>query len=100
MGKRLKLQSELLQFTPNVYYQPPESVKLTYPCIVYGLSRIVSRYADNKNYMNHKCYNLTYISLDPVEDLLQQILNHFKLIRLDRIYTADNLYHYSFVLFY
>lgn len=100
MGKRLRLQNELLQFAPNVYYQPPESVKLTYPCIVYGLSRIVSRCADNKNYMKHKCYNLTYISLDPAEDILDLILDHFRTIRMDRSYAVDNLYHYVFVLFY
>ena len=50
--------------------------------------------------MNHKCYNVTYISTDPVEDLIPEILSAFSYIRLDRVYTVDELYHYAFVLFY
>lgn len=100
MGKRLRLQSELLQFTSNVYYQPPESVKMTYPCFVYNLSRVASKFADNNNYINHKCYNLTYISRDPIDDLLERILSRFRYIRLDRTFNSDGLYHYVFVLFY
>ena len=100
MGKRLDLHTALLRFTPNCYYQPPPSVRMVYPCFVYSLSRVVSKFADNRAYMNHKCYNVTYISTDPAEDLISEILSSFPYIRLDRTYTADELYHYAFVLFY
>ena len=100
MGKRADLHNELLTLAPNAYFQPPPSARMTYPCFVYSLSRIVTKYASNIAYANLKCYNVTYISRDPVEDLLVEILEHFKYIRLDRVYTADNLYHYAFVLFY
>ena len=100
MGKRLDLHTELLSFAPNAYFQPPPSVRISYPCFVYSLSRIATKYASNTAYANHRCYNVTYISTEPVDDLLTDILTHFKYIRLDRIYTADELYHYVFVLFY
>ena len=32
---RLDLQSYLKTLTANVYFQPPENVKLNYPCIIY-----------------------------------------------------------------
>lgn len=100
MGKRVDLHNELLTLADYAYFQPPPSVRMHYPCFVYSLSRIVSKFADNKAYMNRRCYNLTYISLDPVEDFLDDVLTHFSLIRLDRSYIADGLYHYAFVLFY
>ena len=34
----------------KVYYQPPENLKLTYPCIIYETSDILSNFADNNPY--------------------------------------------------
>ena len=31
----------------NVYFQPPESYKMEYPCIVYERSALTTRFADN-----------------------------------------------------
>lgn len=38
MGTRLELQSKLVELlgSKHVYYQPPESVKIEYPAIVYS----------------------------------------------------------------
>ena len=35
MGTRIELQEMLEQITPNVYYQPPSTISIKYPCIVY-----------------------------------------------------------------
>ena len=35
----------------KVYFQPPESVKLVYPCILYEYSRASHIYADNITYL-------------------------------------------------
>ena len=49
MASRLDLQTfleELLE-SKNVYFQPPESVKMNYPAIVYALDDIDNVQADN-----------------------------------------------------
>ena len=49
MASRLDLQTfleELLK-SKNVYFQPPESVKMKYPAIVYALDDIENVHADN-----------------------------------------------------
>ena len=35
MDRRLELQNLLETITPHVYYQPPATVKMEFPCIVY-----------------------------------------------------------------
>ena len=47
MANRLDLQALLedLLGSRNVYYQPPESVKMNYPAIVYALEDIENTFA-------------------------------------------------------
>ncbi len=100
MGNRLALHQELVRFAANVYYQPPATVRMKYPCIVYDLASIDSTYADNRTYQNTQKYSVTYISEGPADDLVLQFLEAFRYIRFDRHYTADNLHHYVFNLYY
>lgn len=92
---RLTLQSALEEFlgSRNVYYQPPETIKLKYPCIIYERSRITKVPADNIAYLKHKFYTLTLIHKDADSTLPDDIMDHFKYLDFDRSYKADNLYH-------
>ena len=49
---RLRFQSLLegLLGSKHVYFQPPASITLVYPCIIYNLSDITISRADNKAY--------------------------------------------------
>ena len=49
MATRLQLQAQLEEMlgSRNVYYQPPESVKLEYPAIVYAKKEIKSTFAND-----------------------------------------------------
>lgn len=49
MGQRVDLHRkfEIALGSKNVYFQPPESVKLKYPCIIYGLSKLPIKHADD-----------------------------------------------------
>lgn len=102
MGRRLNLQKELKALLDNVmvYYQPPESIKLKYPCVIYSRNNGDSQYADNHNYIYRQCYNLLVIDPNPDSDIAEQILRHFPYSRYDRHYTADNLNHDSLQLYY
>ena len=107
MGTRLELQTELesvigkrLDNKQNVYFQPPESVKMVYPCIVYNLDSIDQSHADNIVYRNTKGYQITLIEKDPDSIFLDKILKSFKQIRFERSFVSSNLYHRVFRLYY
>lgn len=102
MGSRLNLHEELCAIlgNNNCYFQPPESLKLKFPCIVYTRYRINSRYADNKAFNNVWQYTVTFINKDPESDIPEKIVEHFQNCRMDRRFTLDNLYHDVFTLYY
>ena len=102
MASRLNLQSEFetLLGNRNVYFQPPESKKLKYDCIVYHRSNLETKKADNKNYIITDRYEVMLIYKDPDSNLPRQILEHFKYCTHSRHYVADNLYHDVFNIYY
>ena len=104
---RLDLQSELEELIgrredkkQNVYFQPPKSLKMVYPCIVYSESDIDVIHADNSKYTTHGEYQLTIIEQNPDSDLAKRLLDRFDHIRYQRTFTNSNLYHRVFNLYY
>lgn len=83
----------------NVYYQPPESVKLNYPCIVYERSDIRTDSANNKPYLKHNQYMVTYIDEDPDSEIPDKLLE-LRYCSFDRHFTSDNLNHDVFKLYF
>lgn len=83
-----------------VYFQPPASIKLTYPCIVYTLSSVDKINANNRMYKSNNRYEVTIITEDPDNTLYIDALNHFEMCRFDRSFVSDNLYHYNLALYY
>lgn len=100
MGTRLSLQTELEKLgVSKVYFQPPESIRLTYPCIIYSLSDIDKKPADNLGYVVLNRYMITLIDYDPDSEFVEKLLL-MRYCRFDRFYTADNLNHWVFELYY
>lgn len=99
MGSRSDLQTLLETLCNNVYFQPPPTTKMVYPCIRYELSNIDTRFADDKPYTHTRRYTLTLISKDPDEVIKDKIID-LPMCRYDRFYTADNLNHDVFELSY
>ena len=95
----LQIRFEDILGSKNVYFQPPESIKLKYPCIIYSLADIYTRNANDKHYSMQKMYNVTVISRDPDNKIAEAILD-YPLTRFDRRYVADNLYHDILTLYY
>ena len=102
MASRLELHEELCELlgSRNVYFQPPESVKMTYPCIKYSRSGIDQKYAHDRDYKNTNRYEIIAITPDPDSKTPDRILAHFQMCRFDRGYIADNLNHNVFTLYY
>lgn len=83
-----------------VYFQPPKTVSMRYPCIVYKNEGMSAKYADNRIYMGKTRYMLTIIDKDPDSELPVKLLGKFSMISYDRSYTANNLNHFVFTLYY
>ena len=107
MASRLKLHDEFIDIlgTRNeehsrVYFQPPESKKMTYPCIRYKKSAPFFKTANNKNYSMINKYECVVIDWDPDSKIPDEIVEHFSMCSLGNPYTADNLNHFPFTLYY
>lgn len=94
------MKLEMILQSRKVYFQPPESKKIEYDCIVYNRNSIHNRHADNKNYFMMDCYELTLIYRNPESDLAKKILEHFPYSSFVRHFTSDNLNHDVITLYY
>lgn len=98
---RLELHDILkkLPSVEHVYYTPPTDVSMNYPCLLYNLSSMLVRHADNVPYLGAKRYSLTWIDEDPDTVVPSYILD-LPYCSFDRSYVADGLYHFVFTLFF
>ena len=99
MGSRLGLQDLLETLVNNVYFQPPESLKLSYPCIVYSRSDMDTKFADDIPYAHSKQYQLIVIDKDPDSSIPGKVAL-LPMCTFDRHYTANNLNHDIFDIYY
>ena len=83
----------------NLYFQPPESKKLSYPCIIYSMDQVQLQHADNVPYMSHPRYSLILIDKDPDSKHVNELLT-LPGVRFDRSYASDNLNHWAFSVYY
>lgn len=83
----------------NVYFQPPESVRLRFPCIVYSLENQNDIPADDRQYRRIKRYSLTYITKDP-DDPMANTLDDLRYCSMNRTFASDNLHHFVYTIFY
>lgn len=83
----------------NVYYQPPSNLKIHIPGLIYRKNKIHTIKADNRFYGRADEYILTYISKTVDDEVILRILE-LEMCTHDRRYTADNLYHDVFTLYY
>lgn len=99
MGSRLDLQTLLQTITPHVYFQPPESFKMSYPCIVYSRSSTSAKYADNLKYLFKKRYQVTVIDQNPDSAIPDKVSN-LPYCAFERHFAADNLNHDIYYLYF
>jgi hypothetical protein len=93
-----KLLREILD-SDNVYFQPPESLKMNYPAIVYSRERIDNRFANNNVYKQNRAYKITVIDKNPDSEIVDKI-SSLPMCTFDRHFTLDNLNHDVFTIYY
>jgi hypothetical protein len=102
MAQRLELQVLLEGLVPEgweVYFQPPTNLKLSFPCIVFNRDHIHIRHADNVPFKHTKRYQITVIDPDPDSEIPDKVAQ-LPTVSFDRAFTADNLHHDVFTLFF
>lgn len=101
MRTRLELHELLCSIlgSRNVYYQPPENIKMSYPAIIYSRSDIQNRSANNEVYEQFFVYDITVIDKNPDSEIVTKI-STIPRIRFSRHYVSDNLNHDTFSLYY
>lgn len=101
MASRLSLQTMLEEIlgSRNVYYQPPASVRMKYPAIVYSRKYIYNTHADNSVYKQDDAYELIVIDENPDSEIVTKV-SKIPSCRFDRHYEKDNLNHDVFSIYF
>lgn len=101
MQRRPELQALLEQTAGNnhVYFQPPPSVKILYPAIIYSRNNISNMHANNDVYKQDFCYEVTVVDKDPDSSIVEAV-SLLPKCRFNRHYTVDNLNHDVFIIYY
>lgn len=101
MSKRLQFQ-EILSGIDGVkaaYFQPPPTVKMQYPAIIYSISRPSTSYANNELYRYKQAYTVTVVDRNP-DSLIPVEIAKMQYSSFDRAYTADLLNHFVYTVYY
>lgn len=101
MRTRLELHEVLcgLVNSRNVYFQPPENVKMSYPCIVYSRISNFTENADNIDYLKYRGYTITVIDKNP-DSIIAERVESLQFCEFERSFTADGLNHFVYTLYY
>lgn len=101
MPHRLELQELLEELLGSnaVYFQPPPTVQMKYPSVVYKLDDLDTKFANNLPYHHEPRYQVTVIDKDP-DSLIPGKVAALPKCLFDRHFIADNLNHFVFNLFF
>ena len=84
----------------NVYFQPPENLKMKYPCIRYSNATPDIKRANDRVYGVINRYEGIIIDLNPDSTIATSVLEHFPMCSISNSYVTDNLNHTPFTLYY
>ena len=97
---RIDFHNELLKVCNHVYYQKPRDSKMEYPCIIYEDAKPNVQYANNKIYIHNKRYSVTYVTKDPDDPVIDQLLYLLPHTEWDRKYIGGNLWHCVYDIYF
>lgn len=98
--RRDKLQETLAGITGirKAYFQPPASIQLKYPCIIYTYSNERILHANNSVYKEEDEYDVMLITKDPLPDEIMTEIRDLPYTRFSRHFVKDNLHHFSYTM--
>lgn len=99
LAQRVELQDLLETLCDNVYFQPPQNVKLVYPCIIYTRDLAWVKHADNHPQFFMMRYAVTVIDRDP-DSPIRDAVAQLQLCTFNRHFAADDLNHDVYNLYW
>ena len=98
MSKRKELDSKLRAILPNVYYQPPSTIKMQYPCVVYSRNRTNPFFADNQKYVRRETYQVTVVDENPDSNYANAV-DQMVEARWVNSFSTQGLHHFVFEIY-
>lgn len=98
MDRRLILSTKLHEVCGHVYFQPPATIKMVYPCIVYKLENFDPLRANNNIYVNHERYTVTVIDRNPDSEIPYKVAA-IPYSKMTRTFENENLHHWVFTIY-
>ena len=101
MAPRTQLQSllETLLGSENVYFNPPVTTQIAYPCIIYSRDLSNVQHADNEPFRRTKRYQVKLISEDPDDGTFEELAG-LPMSTHSRSFKVGQLNHDVFDIFY
>lgn len=95
-----QILQDILGEDGKAYFQPPENIKLKYPCIVFDRSGARIANADNINYRITKSYTITLITKNADNDIYIDKILELPMCSFDREFVTDGLVHEVFSIYF
>ena len=100
MGTRLELQSTLEAFGGvSVYFQPPDTIRMSYPAIVYNRDYQKDDHADNIPYKRCRRYQVMVIDRDP-DSAIPDKVSALPMSKYVRHFTTEGLNHDIYYVYF
>ena len=95
-----EILQEIMGPNHRVYFQPPENIKLSYPCIVFERSNALSQFADDIPYKTTKRYAVTLMSKTADNDQYLDKLLDLPMCTFDREFKTEGIVHSVFNIYF
>ena len=94
MNRRIQLHQILVDLlgSTNVYFQPPSTVQMKFPCIIYSRDARDEKFADNILYLGKDRYSISVVDKNPDSDIPDKV-GALPLTSFSQHYVVDNLNH-------
>lgn len=101
MNRRIQLHQILVDLlgSTNVYFQPPSTVQMKFPCIIYSRDARDEKFADNILYLGKNRYSISVVDKNPDSDIPDKV-GALPLTSFSQHYVVDNLNHDVYSTYY
>lgn len=101
MNRRIQLHQILVDLlgSTNVYFQPPSTVQMKFPCIIYSRDACDEKFADNILYLGKDRYSISVVDKNPDSDIPDKV-GALPLTSFSQHYVVDNLNHDVYSTYY
>ena len=101
MNRRIELHQILVELLGSkfVYFQPPSTIQMKYPCIIYSRDARDEKFADNILYLGKDRYSIVVVDKNP-DSIIPDKIGLLPLTSFSQFYVVENLNHNVYSTFY